>query len=658
MKKFWKGVVFFALAASFVFGASACAVGEHTHTAGSEWNSDGANHWHECTECGAVMDLTAHTAGGEWQSNGEEHWRVCTVCGGQADKAAHTAMGGKHTNGTEDWYECGVCDGKMDVGAHEHTYDGYMTDGEQHWQVCIGCRRETERRAHTDSGWQSDSEEHWRACTECGREEVRAAHIPSDEWQKDGEAHWHVCTVCNAKVGLSAHTPGTRVQTDGSEDWYTCTGCGYKMNVTAHEHTYEGYQTDEEQHWQVCTGCGAETEHTDHSFTVWVEDELRCVCGAVKTALPQQRVELDLRYNASSMTVEQDTVSTVSFDLSDYAGIVYTGASLDGEDPVEGSFADGVLTVHVSEFGFAYGEHMLHVYVTDTGGAARTLRVPVLLVTKVLHDKTDFDNMSAYAKACEASPSAWGGYFELGANIPYNGIYTGIMPANIDTKYSTSILDTAGNGFIGVFDGCGYAVDGIQINAKGNGMEWQNNHAVFGVVNGATIKNVAFTNATVCIKGSVVVSRGSATLENVYVSFKSVMHNNYGNISAFFHNGRLGGVVRDCYVDITQTQYQTTYSNDPLTFNFPVFGLWTKMEGVYVVGAGPDGYDPFTNPVNTQFSWDPESDASNVYGIYASEEEFAAAYNAADSVLKAEIDGWDTAYWQIEDGKVSFREKQ
>ena len=38
--------------------------GEHTHSYGSEWKNDAANHWHECS-CGDKKDTAAHTAG-EW----------------------------------------------------------------------------------------------------------------------------------------------------------------------------------------------------------------------------------------------------------------------------------------------------------------------------------------------------------------------------------------------------------------------------------------------------------------------------------------------------------------------------------------------------------------------------------------------------------------
>ena len=42
-------------------------------------------------------------------------------------------------------------------------------------------------------------------------------------------------------------------------------------------------------------------------------------------------------------------------------------------------------------------------------------------------------------------------------------------------------------------------------------------------------------------------------------------------------------------------------------------------------------------------------------GGYEFMEQFAEAYNAADSALKAEIDTWSTDYWAVENGVISFK---
>lgn len=62
------------------------AVKSHTHIYGTEWKTDGSNHWHECS-CGEKADVAAHTAG-DWvvdtaatvAAAGSRH-KACTVCG-------------------------------------------------------------------------------------------------------------------------------------------------------------------------------------------------------------------------------------------------------------------------------------------------------------------------------------------------------------------------------------------------------------------------------------------------------------------------------------------------------------------------------------------------------------------------------------------------
>ena len=59
--------------------------GEHTHSYGTEWKYDGANHWHECA-CGDKADTAAHSF--QWvidkaatkEATGIKH-EECTVCG-------------------------------------------------------------------------------------------------------------------------------------------------------------------------------------------------------------------------------------------------------------------------------------------------------------------------------------------------------------------------------------------------------------------------------------------------------------------------------------------------------------------------------------------------------------------------------------------------
>ena len=117
--------------------------GEIKHSYSDEWKTDGTNHWHECTICGAKKDEVAHRGGTAtctakakcadcgkeygkakghsysktWTSDENNHWHVCTVCGVKKDIAAH--KGGTATCTAK--AKCADC-GKEYGKAKGHTY--------------------------------------------------------------------------------------------------------------------------------------------------------------------------------------------------------------------------------------------------------------------------------------------------------------------------------------------------------------------------------------------------------------------------------------------------------------------------------------------------------------------------------------------------------
>lgn len=648
------------MALALAFGLVAC--GGHEHTAGSEWKSDETNHWHTCTECDEVMDEAAHTPG-EWQIDAEsgEHYRVCTVCGHETDRAAHTSDNELHfnTDYTQQWNECSVCGAKMNETAHTHTANesAWAGDETNHWRACTVCGQAIPdtQAAHTPGEWQVDAEsgEHYRVCSICERETDRAAHTSDNElhFNTDYTQQWNECETCGAKMNEAAHMHSSDewVNTDPTNHWKVCDDCGQTFGTAAHTSGEWTYDADSGKEVQYCTVCNykmGERDHT-HAYTVWTNDgsgdTASCVCGEVYV-MPTQKVNLDVQYTNS--IVSENQTAQAEIDLSAYEGITYESASLDDID-VTAQFADGTLTFGVAQFGFLYGEKMLVIIVTDADEVTRTINVPVILVTKVFTDKSGLDSMGAIAKECEPDDeNTYGGYFELGANIPYNGIYSGIMPANTPDEAT---------GFIGVFDGCGYTIDGLQINegdntaASGALSAYNNNHSIFGVIHGATIKNIKFTNAVIEIKGSLIATIGSGLVENIYVSFAAIQYNGESNriALAFGQSAQTGATIKDCVIDLSNTSYSGRYGNDT-SYTFPVFGYWTILEGVYVIGEGPTGYNPFS-------LWTPND--TDVYGMYDTMADFTEAYNAADSALKAEIDTWDTTYWKVTDGVISFVDK-
>ena len=107
----------------------------HTHSYGTEWKYDDANHWHEC-ECGDKADIAAHSAS-EWivdtaateTADGAKH-KECTVCKKVLETAPIPATGSTHTHsygtewkydGTNHWHEC-QCGDKADTAAHSFQW--------------------------------------------------------------------------------------------------------------------------------------------------------------------------------------------------------------------------------------------------------------------------------------------------------------------------------------------------------------------------------------------------------------------------------------------------------------------------------------------------------------------------------------------------------
>lgn len=149
-----------------ILGSAACANGdpvpdhgkdEHTHSYSSEWESDDADHWHECTECGAAGAKEPH----EW------------------DGGTVIEPSGCGTTGTVK-YVCTVCDREKTetTPAGSHTF-------------------ETE--------WSYDEASHWHAAT-CGHDLV--SEQGKHEWNEQ-----NICSVCG--YGMQ-YTEGLEYRKTGS----------------------------------------------------------------------------------------------------------------------------------------------------------------------------------------------------------------------------------------------------------------------------------------------------------------------------------------------------------------------------------------------------------------------------------------------------------
>ena len=164
----------------------------------------------------------------------------------------------------------------------------------------------------------------------------------------------------------------------------------------------------------------------------------------------------------------------------------------------------------------ALGENQTLTVETDLASYALTVDV----YTKIIRNKADFEGMAALAKrACPSDAASWDGYFVLGEDIEYNGLFQSKI-ADLDSLWAA----VEGNwyngglyGFKGVFDGKGHIIEGISID---NGSQMA---SVFGVLHiDGIIKNVSFTKASVAANSSLVCHAGGGSVENVYIQYDSL----------------------------------------------------------------------------------------------------------------------------------------
>ena len=175
------------------------------------------------------------------------------------------------------------------------------------------------------------------------------------------------------------------------------------------------------------------------------------------------------------------------------------------------------------------------------------------------------------------------GYFALGNDILYNKVWSPILTYGdiwhtldkTGSVGSTVVNDekaifegwTEGNkaGFKGVFDGNGYKIDGMATSGP---------YSAFVVVmGGGTIKDVAFTNATIGATSSFVTDRGNGTIENVYVQVVSMAS---GNTSAGDH---FTTVIKRGYSNYT------TSLVDNVIVDFSAIG-YAGLQYAYVADTG------------------------------------------------------------------------
>ena len=262
------------------------------HVYGETLVSDEANHWYQCTVCGAKTGIAAHSyTDAKFDGNG--HWAVC-ACGAETHHDKHS-LTAKH-NESQHWQEC-VCGYKTGETAHELT-SKYDTAG--HWQECE-CGYATDKTDHSMES-KSGADGHWDACA-CGYKLGVAAHAWTDKF--DTQNHWQECSVCGYKTGETAHSLTKNV--NETQHQVKCESCGYKTEWENHTggtatctakavcsvcgesygelaaHVADSnYRYNADGHWTACATCGTpmSTQEAHTGGTADCQHKAVCdVCG-------------------------------------------------------------------------------------------------------------------------------------------------------------------------------------------------------------------------------------------------------------------------------------------------------------------------------------------------------------------------------------------
>ena len=339
----------------------------HTHTYSTEWSTDDANHWHECT-CGDKKDLAAHT-----DANNDHN---CDVCGRKMSD---------HTGGTatcKDKATCSICGQKYgDLAAHNYKTT-WSSDETNHWHECSVCGDKKDVAAHTPGAAATETTP--QTCTVCGYVIKEATgHVHSYTEKNTDAKYLKSAATCTAKAvyyyscscgekgtetfeygDVLAHSWGTVWESNGSKHWHECTVCKTKGDEA--DHAFE-WQIDKEA---TVTEAGAKHEECK-------------VCGYKNTTVPIDKLApsiIDGRNAKWSKGGESDLIFKSDAAFSDFVEVLVDGKTITAEnyEKREGSIIIELKASYLATL--AAGEHTLTIR-SASGDAATKFTVEAEIVS-------------------------------------------------------------------------------------------------------------------------------------------------------------------------------------------------------------------------------------------------------------------------------------
>ena len=313
---------------------SKCGICNETKTADHflEWQSDGNNHYQQCTAkgCNYATEHQAHTLQFAKSTGDSEHTGICSICKLTVTESHATTQ--RH-NKLAHWDECSVCNVRLNETMHdfddlgwekqdnsthqstcetcketvtaEHVLGSLMKDEKGYYQKCTanGCDYETERQdldekhVHAFNKQKSDENYHWYEC-ECGSRNDVQKH-DGGEWKKEGNNHYKQCDTCNAKYSNGEHVMKYHAS-GASKHYQQCEVCNHTTSAESHQVVYANYtdsnehtglcsicnltvseihvqgilQHNQDSHWNKCTVCDGKVNEVTHEWSgVWQQAE-------------------------------------------------------------------------------------------------------------------------------------------------------------------------------------------------------------------------------------------------------------------------------------------------------------------------------------------------------------------------------------------------
>ena len=242
----------------------------------------------------------------------------------------------------------------------------------------------------------------------------------------------------------------------------------------------------------------------------------------------------------------------------------------------------------------------------------------------------------------EQKKAIYSGYFILGNDIEYNNVWkpilehgdiwavlteTAAIGSTVVGKPGAVFEDWgkgAGAGFKGIFDGQGYAINGLETSGL-----YSSFIVTIGV--GGIIRNVAFTNAKVGAGSSLLVDRGQGTVENVYLEIDQFMDGPESEKPTWPFFRKLASAER--YVKNVLIDYTDCHMTSPKNMFLGCDVITAALEGLYVVGID--------NSVDVNFATVAPDAKSDHCGIYENIGQLLADASQADTLAEwKESDMW------------------